>query len=137
MRRFQLKSSAVIFFISFVAMLTVGFFSVPQAQAANPYIQNIYFGQDANGDYIAFDWVGVPPVTDIGGGWVSCSRDLVGIWLNRTNPNGATVGMSLPQNFSGGDFSPQNAFFSGGGYSGFGNYGFASGLPDFTCATND
>ncbi|GEM_PF-6639999 len=137
MRHFHVKSSAVIFFISFATIVTVGFFGTPAARAANPYFQHVYFGTDDNGNYIAFDWVSVPPVTDIGGEWANCSRDLVGIWLNRMNPDGAAVGIQLPQNFSGGDFSPQNAFFSGSNYSGFGNYGFASGLPNYGCATND
>ncbi len=63
------------------------------------------------------------------------------VWFNRFNPNGTTEGMRLPpegmSNYPTGDFIPRNAFYSGGGYSGFGNYAFASGLPDYSCATND
>lgn len=123
--------------ITLASFLTI-FFTTQQAEAANPYIQNVSFGQDEQGDYISFDWVGVPERTDTGAGtWWSCQRDLVEIWFNRFNPDGTTERMRFPSYWSEGDFIPRNAYYSGGGYSGFGNYGFASGLPLYDCATND
>lgn len=124
------------FTIKFLALL-IGVFSlfsvisVPKVEAANPYIQNVFFGQDENGDYISFDWVSIPP-NQQEGGWFGCTRDMVSVWFNRSNPNGTTEG-SMTIGFQPGDFIATG----GGNYSGFGNYAFASGLPDYSCATND
>lgn len=113
--------------IAFVASATFIFLGVNKAEAANPYIQNVFFGQDEQGDYISFDWVGTSPVTD--NGWFGCRRDLVVVWFNRFNPRGVNTGVRF-FSYEDGDFV--NRF---GSYSGFGNYAFASGRPTADCIT--
>lgn len=115
--------------IVLASFLTI-FFNAHQAEAANPYIQNVFFGQDGNGDYISFDWLGVPEQTD------SCTRDIVAVWFNRFNPDGTTEGIRVSPSPYTGDFTSINN--GGGSYSNFGNYAFASGFTKYDfCGTND
>ena len=126
-----MNKSTIKFFALIIGVFSLFFvISVPSAEAANPYIQNVSFGQDENGDYISFDWVDIPP-NQQEGGWFGCTRDIVSVWFNRSNPNciiegSITIG-----------FQPGDLVATAGSYSGFGNYAFASGLPDYSCTSND
>ena len=126
-----MNKSTIKFFALIIGVFSLFFvISVPSAEAANPYIQNVSFGQDENGDYISFDWMGIPS-NQQEGGWFGCTRDMLSVWFNRSNPN-STIEGSLTIGFQPGDFVA-----TAGSYSGFGNYAFASGLPDYSCTSND
>src|SRR3989344_5498350 len=93
MKRLSITSGSLLATIVILAGFSTIFFSAQQAEAANPYIQNVSFGQDEQGDYIAFDWVGIPPPDDQVVGWLKpYSQDIILVWLNRFNPSGTTTG---------------------------------------------
>lgn len=96
------------------------------AQAADPYIQNIYFGQDSQGDYISLRWDSIPS------GDSSCFQYFVVAFFNRSNPNGSTIGETYNSGFSTGDFNGNPT-----SYSSFGSSGFASGVPNVQCSNNN
>ncbi|MBI4094899.1 MAG: hypothetical protein HY435_01765 [Candidatus Liptonbacteria bacterium] len=112
--------SALCLVLGIVAIL---FFSprVPSAHAANPYIQNVFFGQDEGGDYLSFHWVGIPNPADL------CSLDTILVWFNRYNPVATTTGAIVPELLNGDFYNPRSAF-GDDNYGQFGIRAFASGF---------
>lgn len=95
-------------------------------EAANPYIQNVTFAQDEGGDYISFDWIGIPNGGDF------CSFDYVLVWFNRYNPFATTTGAFVPESAFGDFYNPRSGF-GNDNYAMFGNIAFASGFTG-TCS---
>ncbi len=114
-------------FLGFGALfLLATFFGAPRAHAVNPYVQNVFFGQDEAGDYISFDWTGIPPA-DV------CSRFIIAAWFNRDNPHGiSAAGETTPIDLAQGDLAGPN-----GAYSYFGASGLASGIVNHQCSISD
>lgn len=133
MKKYNIVSGLLLTAIVILVSFSVIFIGARQVEAANPYIQNVLFGQDEQGDYISFDWVGIPsPDDQIGEYFRPYSQDMILVWLNRFNPSGTIEGIMLPTGLTIGDFSaktPNGSQSSQGSYSGFGGSEFASGNP--------